>query len=598
MMLSACGGGESADPPRADQFLSQFPYPDHVRIHGYRANFTIARTPGETKLTNLLNGEVQSIPGNLHRITFADGVTQFGLDRPEATVYRLYRAAFGRQPDPRGLGFWIEALQRGMPLASIAQSFIDSDEFRGLYGANPTPEQFVTAAYLNILGREPEREGYDWWVRSIRDGASRAEALLGFADSTENVIALIPSMENGYDYIVERKEGEPIVPARNSYLNKNNPLFRQTAMPGTWDAAMSRIKLAQDADPSLLGFASRSLSLGDFFRNGTISMFVASPRFTGAYPNDNPNRLADSPALVYFLRMGSDGKWVDDTAKVIPDPDDRLTCITPSYSIVADFNSDGAPDVYIACTGVDFMVGGRWTDDQTSDQHLYLSQLGGTFRHVTLPIGKVYGHQATAADFNGDGHVDIVSVDPVIRKTPFVLWGKGDGTFTEDRTIMPADTHGKDIYGAVAVPVEGKLNLVLSGLTPGAWTGSNPYFDSVAYGTKVLTYQDAKFEMLRDLTPAIPVMADGRKYSSALDHIYHEGSLYSLRSNFDYSAQAITKTDWATGETIVLWSVEPLGPGIGFDQFALLDGFFVQFGAMCNRENPPSQLACSYRIKP
>ena len=597
MLLGACGG-EDTRSVRADRFLSQFPYPDTIRIQGYRSHFAISQQNGTTTIRNLLNGSVTEHQGTLHRITFVDAVTQFGLVGSEATVYRLYQAAFGRTPDPRGLGYWIEAARGGVPLDSIAQSFIDSTEFKALYGSDVTPEQFVTAAYQNILHRAPEPDGYAWWVGAIRNGVSRSQALLGFADSGENYQALLPSMVNGYDYIVDRKEGEPIVPAANSYLNKNNALFRQTAMPAFWDPSMARFRDTHAADPGLLGFNPRSLSLGDFLRNGTVSMFVTSPRFTGAYPNDNPLRLGDSPSRVYFLSLGSDGQWVDETPRLIPNPADRLACITTTYSIVADFNSDGAPDVYIPCTGIDFTVGGQWTDDQASEQHMYLSQADGTYRHAVLPVGKVYGHQATAADFNGDGHVDIVSVDPVIRKTPFVLWGKGDGTFTEDGDIMPVDVKGKNIYGAVAIPIDGTVKLILSGLTPGAWSGTSAHNDSVAYGTKVLAYQSGKFDTVRDLTPTIPLTADGRKYSVALDHIYHAGALYSLRPNFDYSAQAITRTDWATGETSVLWSVNPLEFGVGFDQIALLDGYLVQFGAICNVYDRTAQFTCAYKIKP
>ena len=41
--------------------------------------------------------------------------------------------------------------------------------------------------YQNILDREPDKDGYDYWVRQLNNGIEeRSELLLGFAESTEN----------------------------------------------------------------------------------------------------------------------------------------------------------------------------------------------------------------------------------------------------------------------------------------------------------------------------------------------------------------------------------------------------------------------------
>jgi hypothetical protein len=606
LLLAGCGSSDQQDPRltvgvqggqrRAVSTTPAAP----VKVAGYRANFTVANNGLTVTLTSKATGVASTYPAGT-ALAFFDVQTAFNLDGPEAQLYRLYQASFNRTPDQGGLGYWIDANRHGASLDSISQAFIGSAEFQAMYGSDVSAEQFVMAAYTNVLHRAPEQAGYDWWVNAIRNGSSRSAALLGFADSKENRDTLAPAMAPGFDFAIPRKAGEPIVPQASSYLNKNNVPFETTAMPGPSDPSMVNIWQAQQKDKTLLGFNPRSLSLADFFGDGTVSMFVVAPRFTNAWPNDNPQHWGDSPSYSYFLRKGSDGKWIDDTARLIPNPADRYTCVTPTYSLVADFNNDGKPDLYLPCTGIDFTVGGAWTNDQASEQHLYLSQPDGTLKHLTLPIGKVYGHQATAIDIDGDGNVDVVSVDPVIRKSPFVLWGHGDGSFTEDRTRMPADMQGKQIYGAVALVIDGKLNLFMSGLSPDSWKASDPgadFYKSVAYGTKVLAYSGSRFEYVRDLTPAIPLTADGRKYSSALDVIYHDGRLYTLRPNFDYTAQAITRTDWKTGATDLVWHVDKLEFGNGFDQIAVVGGYLMQFGANCNQYDVTAQYTCAYRIKP
>ena len=67
-------------------------------------------------------------------------------------AYRIYKAAFDRDPmegDTAGLGYWIAQMDNGMDMVEIAARFIDSDEFRSLYGQNPTNGEFLNKVYLS-----------------------------------------------------------------------------------------------------------------------------------------------------------------------------------------------------------------------------------------------------------------------------------------------------------------------------------------------------------------------------------------------------------------------------------------------------------------
>ncbi len=111
-----------------------------------------------------------------------------GKEDHTGQMFRLYNAAFARFPDADGLEYWIE--QNGSGINSnrqVAQSFLASDEFSDKYGDNVSTENYVKTLYNNILGRDPDPEGYDYWVGRLSSGAeTRAEALLGFAESAEN----------------------------------------------------------------------------------------------------------------------------------------------------------------------------------------------------------------------------------------------------------------------------------------------------------------------------------------------------------------------------------------------------------------------------
>ena len=69
--------------------------------------------------------------------------------------------------DKSGLGYWIGQMDRGMNLQEVSARFIDSNEFRSLYGSNPSNAEFLTKVYQNVLGRQPEAEGYNWWLNQL-----------------------------------------------------------------------------------------------------------------------------------------------------------------------------------------------------------------------------------------------------------------------------------------------------------------------------------------------------------------------------------------------------------------------------------------------
>tara|TARA_B100000780_G_C20910437_1_gene362511 strand:- start:1 stop:546 length:546 start_codon:yes stop_codon:yes gene_type:complete len=104
-------------------------------------------------------------------------------------AYRIYEAAFGRTPDPRGLGYWISQFDDGMGLIEISSRFIDSNEFKSIYGTNPTNETFITKLYLNVLDRVPDNSGLAWWVDQLDNNSEKTwkKVLADFSESPENI---------------------------------------------------------------------------------------------------------------------------------------------------------------------------------------------------------------------------------------------------------------------------------------------------------------------------------------------------------------------------------------------------------------------------
>ena len=138
----------------------------------------------------------------VERLQFSD--LNLALDTGKGEIagsaYRIYKAAFDRAPDIGGLGFWINAMDDGASLTSVAAGFINSPEFKQLYGANVTDRDFVTKVYTNVLDRNPDQSGYDFWLGAMGRGATRADILASFSESPENIGNVADLIADGIQY--------------------------------------------------------------------------------------------------------------------------------------------------------------------------------------------------------------------------------------------------------------------------------------------------------------------------------------------------------------------------------------------------------------
>lgn len=140
---------------------------------------------------------------NVERVVFSDSALAWDIDGNAGMVYRLYQAAFNRTPDKEGLGFWINAIDHGVTLLSIAHDFNVSAEFAQRYGANTTNDEYITALYANTLHRAPDAEGYAFWKHALDNNiATREKLLTDFSESPENKAQVIGQIRDGFSYDV------------------------------------------------------------------------------------------------------------------------------------------------------------------------------------------------------------------------------------------------------------------------------------------------------------------------------------------------------------------------------------------------------------
>jgi cyclophilin family peptidyl-prolyl cis-trans isomerase len=136
------------------------------------------------------------------RALLNDKAIGLDLDGSAGKAYRVYKAAFDRDPmqgDTVGLGFWIAQIDNGVDMVEVAARFIDSNEFRSLYGQSPTNGDFLIGLYRNVLDRAPDAGGYAWWTDQLENNPEKTwqKVLADFSESPENQANVAELIGNG-----------------------------------------------------------------------------------------------------------------------------------------------------------------------------------------------------------------------------------------------------------------------------------------------------------------------------------------------------------------------------------------------------------------
>jgi hypothetical protein len=71
----------------------------------------------------------------------------------------LYRNVLHREPDSGGEQFWLDRLGEGRPRSWLVVAFAESAEHRSATAATLP----VAVAYAGLLRREPDAGGLAWW---------------------------------------------------------------------------------------------------------------------------------------------------------------------------------------------------------------------------------------------------------------------------------------------------------------------------------------------------------------------------------------------------------------------------------------------------
>jgi len=99
-------------------------------------------------------------------------------------ISRLYEAVLDRQPDCNGARYW-----QWIPVerADVVYVFVGGPEFEARYGSTSDAE-FVQLLYRNVLDREPDQGGKQYWTDQLAAGTTRAEVVITWISTPEFVM--------------------------------------------------------------------------------------------------------------------------------------------------------------------------------------------------------------------------------------------------------------------------------------------------------------------------------------------------------------------------------------------------------------------------
>ncbi len=230
--------------------------------------------------------------------------------------------------------------------------------------------------------------------------------------------------------------------------------------------------LTEVTDAIALPYAHRENEFVDFDREPLIPKLLSTEGPMVAVADVNGDGLDDmfiggaKGQAGRLLVQQPDGRFVSTNEKLLEQ--DRLS--EDLGAVFFDADGDGRPDLYVVSGGSEFAS----SRDPALQDRLYLNDGRGRFRKAigSLPPEDVSGSRVVAADYDGDGDVDLFVGGRVVPwhygedPRSLLLQNDGHGHFTDvtkrlapelDRVGMVTDAEWRDVDG------DGRPDLIVVG---------------------------------------------------------------------------------------------------------------------------------------
>jgi hypothetical protein len=199
------------------------------------------------------------------------------------------------------------------------------------------------------------------------------------------------------------------------------------------------------SEQGIANWSASAIGYGDFNGDGITDIVVA------------PSSETRNPIPIHIFKGLGGGRYQEATSEIIAGP--VPSTIHARKAIVADFNGDGRPDVYIADHGYDY------PPFPGAKDVLLLSDGTGHLvwaKDQQEPVG--FHHGAAAGDIRNTGKVDIFVTDSEGLGS-YLLGNDGLGHFSIDYSGVPKSLKDKPLFTTELIDVDGDgyLDLIVGG---------------------------------------------------------------------------------------------------------------------------------------
>jgi len=150
-----------------------------VSHHSYFPEYNGVVALTQTSVANI-DEWVQSNDDNLTPLK----TTTYNFDDVQ-DISLLYIGLLGRIPDESGLKYWSEQLSQNTEFYSIISGFLNSTELKNGTDYTGDNESFINSLYTNILARQADSGGLNYWLSELNNSSSKEKVISGFLESVE-----------------------------------------------------------------------------------------------------------------------------------------------------------------------------------------------------------------------------------------------------------------------------------------------------------------------------------------------------------------------------------------------------------------------------
>ncbi|GGY37170.1 hypothetical protein GCM10011297_07820 [Bacterioplanes sanyensis] len=161
---------------------------DTILISGKRDDFLVERDNAVTRISHLNNPDDTDTLINVETLRFNDQDLLITYDQDHDWLAALYMQLLGRQADVEGFQYWANLIDQGASIGDIVNGFLHSQEFVERWEINPgtlNSDETLELYYNTLLGRDSDQAGFAGWQQYLQAGATEDDVLYGFVMSPE-----------------------------------------------------------------------------------------------------------------------------------------------------------------------------------------------------------------------------------------------------------------------------------------------------------------------------------------------------------------------------------------------------------------------------